>query len=277
MPNYFWFLILAILMMGFFTTAIWKAQVSRPRLLIIFIVIAGLGYIFEYIIFVLFHSYDYYPKLHQNHWIDSAIGSIISQAITIPTLSMFIVAFHLKFLWTLMFTLFLMGTEVLFVQLGVYEHNWWRVSYTGALVLLAFNIVRWLSHNISIHNKYVKWVTIYLFVNLLNHSLSFVIHLITDGYDFTPGWFTNSTRDSLSLEALFWVIHAIIITFMAIRRLKWKWIFMLFLTDWGIFFLMVQVDLLKYRYYWNAFYMALLPIVNLLITRWVYTKLFKED
>ncbi|MDG5788526.1 hypothetical protein QA612_13650 [Evansella sp. AB-P1] len=101
---------------------------------------AGLAYIFEYFIAVLFKGYIYRPKIFKRKEFDNMIGAVLSQYFYVPVTALFITAFQLGWKYKLFFCLCLSLIEKMFIMLSIFEKNWWRTTYTFLLTFLSFMI-----------------------------------------------------------------------------------------------------------------------------------------
>ncbi|MNP37294.1 hypothetical protein D3C76_1307360 [compost metagenome] len=96
----------------------------------LFLTYVGMIYVFEYVILVCLHSYTYYPHILSDPYMDSMMGAFISNFLTVPTVGLIMVIYRLRFRWTVIFAMLMIGIEWLFLKLGIYKHEWWRLSYS---------------------------------------------------------------------------------------------------------------------------------------------------
>ncbi|MFX3624793.1 MAG: hypothetical protein ACE3JP_12355 [Ectobacillus sp.] len=275
MLNVVYFIILSILGTLLFGYTMWRTQLPRGRVLTIFFVISGISYILEYVIFVLFHSYDYYPKVLKEQWFDSLLGAIVSQAMVVPVIGMCIVAFHLRFYWILMFAALLMGIEEYFLHLGIYEQHWWKTGYTGILVIIGFSIGKWWNHKLTQVKPWVEWFNIYFAIGLITQTTAYFIVVLMHSHLYSPGWFANSIRDSVAMDALFWFIHSILGTFLIQFWFKWYSMLLLYIVDFWVFTFFEQSGVLRFGMHWNAALLALVPAVLAILSQRLYVRLSK--
>ncbi|AEI44131.1 hypothetical protein [Paenibacillus mucilaginosus] len=118
-------------------------RTRQSFMFILLLVYTGMVFTFEYVIMVLLGSYVYLPQVVPwRPYQDNVIGATISNVLTIPTLSVLIVMFRLRWLPVLGVTLAVCAVEWLFVRLGVYELRWWRIAYTLAALTFFFHLAK---------------------------------------------------------------------------------------------------------------------------------------
>ncbi|RXJ00623.1 hypothetical protein DS745_11195 [Anaerobacillus alkaliphilus] len=266
MSNLWWFIILAILGLLLFLFTIYKTKEPRRKMLMIFLVVAGLSYLLEYVILALFHSYNYYPGVINDLWYDTLLGAIISQGITIPTVAMCIVAFHLNFYWIIGFSVMFMAIEEFFLYVGAYEQNWWQTPYTGILLIIGFLIGKWWSKQLDNPPKWLQWMNIYLTINIINHTIIYLVIVLNGSHQFTVNWFTDKIQSHVAFDALYWFISAIISTFIIGYFYRPLLIFVLYVVQWLSFFHLEQIGVLTLNNYWTPPIFALLPVLFLIIS-----------
>lgn len=269
MPNTVWFFMLGLFGLILFIFTLWKTKIPKSQAIFVFLVLSGMSYAFEYIIFILFGSYEYHVNYFENPWHDSTFGSIFSQALVVPTIGMLIAALRLNFFWMLGFAVYLMAIEELFITLGLYEHHWWRTPYTGFFLVIAFGIAKWWAKMLPLQKPWINWFNLYATINIVNHSVTFFLTSVVDSHEFNPGWFSNQSRDSLALDALFWFIHSFVVTFLIQKGLAWYKLVILYIVDCVIFTVMMQGGLLVLKNGWNVMLFSLLPIIYAITSFWI--------
>jgi hypothetical protein len=182
------------------------------KLVILYMTMSGLIYVFEFIIFVLFNSYTYKPKILNVEYYDSIIGAITSNGFVIPTTLVLIAAFGFRWIGISLAVLGLMGIELLFLYFDVFEHHWWNVSYTAIGLYVFFFIAKmWLKY-LRNHLTIILRVATLFFTGLFLHaSLNFVISGISQKFLYSIGWFDNVFRDSVAFHTLYNILACFII------------------------------------------------------------------
>ncbi len=102
------------------------------RALLTFMAMVGLGYIIEAVIYNLLDSYQYYPKIIKHNPVyDSNLGAIASNALSLPAVAAYLVAFRKTWLWFVVMIGVFAGIEWTFLELHIYKHHWWKIRYTS--------------------------------------------------------------------------------------------------------------------------------------------------
>lgn len=276
MHNIIWFIVISLLAFLLVVLSLWKGRVPRSRLILVFLLINGISFIFEYVIKILFHSYDYYPNVLSNHWLDSLFGALISQAIIIPSVAMFIVAFQLNVSGIMGFCLLLMGIEELFLWLGIYEHNWWKTVYTGFFVFIGFFIGKWWETKLIDRNAWVDWVNIFMILTLLSSTIMYLIDVFFHYRLFKAGWFQDPVRDSVALEALFIYLQSIFVSFMIQYQIRWYWFACLYLFNIATLTILERIDRIEFYHFWRPFMYAVFPAAVAVFSYWFYNRIEKK-
>ncbi|WP_157950893.1 hypothetical protein [Peribacillus acanthi] len=104
----------------------------------------GLGYIFEYFVLDIWRMYCYYPKVFKNKVVDSFFGGMLSQAVFIPIMATFLVAFKLGWKWRIGAGLFYGLIERIFLRWGLFKNRTWNTLFTiTALPIYFWLIEKW--------------------------------------------------------------------------------------------------------------------------------------
>lgn len=221
--NAYFYLTLILLSTALLIFTLWKHR--DPKLFLLYLAMGGLTYIYEYIIFILFKSYNYHPEILTNEFYDSIIGAISSNGFTIPILTVFVAAFQISWIGRLALALFIMLVETLFLNLALYEHYWYKTIYTGIGLLIAFYIsTHWLWFLRNDLSKRISFLTLTLSVYFIISSFIFISSGILGKFIYTIGWFDNPFRDSVAFFTLLNLLDAFILSYIMTYRLSWSWI-----------------------------------------------------
>lgn len=275
-PNYWWYLLLFICSAIFFTVSFWKNN-NRKRLLQTFFFIAGLSYLFDFIVLVLFNGYQYKPNLVKPLWFDSSFGSIFSQGIAVPVAAMTIVSFNLGFIWILILSIFFIGIEELFLTLKIYEQHWWKTYYTGIFLVGGFYLSKKWFELLRFPSTMTKFVTMYMTLCVYSNSLRFAMVLLFSTHFYSVGWFPDSIRDHIAANALFLFILMFPITTVIVYRYNWRWIFTFLALEWIVTQTFVRFNILNVAPFWKVSYFVLISLGSIFIFRFVYVKWFVNE
>lgn len=209
MPHFIPYLLLLI-----FSILIMVYLLVRTRsyyTIILLLSLSGMIYLFEYVILVLFDAYHYKPMVLSNPFVDSTIGALISNLFIVPTIATTFVLLRLHKLWSIVFALFFTGIEWLFLRLGVFEHNWWRLPYTTVSILILLGIA-WLLNKKAVQgNTVIRYIILFMFSFWLIDNLTFNL-LLAGVRHYVLGVFEDPARDDSVLHVPYSLLKALLIT-----------------------------------------------------------------
>lgn len=217
MTNASWFFVLTLVSL---CLLVWTYKVTKkPIVFLYWLFLVGLANIFEFVIFFLFDSYSYSPELFDDPFVDSYLGAITSQSISVP-IALTYVAVRNKGLFTiLLFLLFFSGVERFFIQLGIYTQNWWTISYTVFFLFLSFLLSEiWYKKLTKDKATWIKWTTIFFCLIGVHIHLIYVFSSILKWYQFTIPLFEFTSRSNLTLGFLYVMVSSVIFTVSAFSR-----------------------------------------------------------
>ncbi|ACT04145.1 hypothetical protein [Paenibacillus sp. JDR-2] len=190
-----------------------------------YICIAGAVYILELVIFVLLNSYTYKPGILHNSFYDSAIGAIVSNGFIVPSTCTLIAVSGIRFRWILLIAAGFMGVEQSFIYLGIFEHHWWKIIYTGIGLTLLPAIGKWLWKKLcQADQPYLFRLVILYIVNVsLQGTIMSGFLLLFHQLGFRPGWFENPARDNLAFATLIVHIDSVLFALLISLRGNWVW------------------------------------------------------
>jgi hypothetical protein len=266
--NSYWYTSLAFLSLVMLVYVLLKTKNYRNFLL--FLVMVGTAYFIEFFIYVLFGSYQYYPKIILNNpYYDSNVGAYASNLLALPIAATFIAAFQLGSIWIFIFTAYFVGIEWLFLHLGIYSHNWWKLGYTAIGLPLYFTLAKW----------YLKWIMRPITGFLSSFILSFIIGAILGSLqimpimflnirDYHPGWFENPSRDTTAFAVVFYM--SISIMFVIIVKIPWKNLLFRYALPVLLLFLvtviLTKIGVIQKHVWWDQLYYTSLSFFVLLAT-----------
>ncbi|MED4781372.1 hypothetical protein [Brevibacillus choshinensis] len=210
MPNSYWYgglVVLSLLLLGY---ALWKTR--DGRLLVLHFCLAGLIDPLEYFILILFPAYQYFPSLTGGLWLDNMLGSFSSNDFIVPAVAVTAAAFHLRFVWLLLFSILFMVVEWLFLWLDLYGHFWWKLLYSGIGILIFLLLGRhlWtLIQRNSLNKPITFFYTFFVFLFVYG-SCHFIQAHALDVHDLSVGWFPDQTRDHIAVSELIEAFVALI-------------------------------------------------------------------
>ena len=171
------FLILFIIHTFLIGLAFYKSK-AKKNTFIFLGSIMGFAYLLEFFVLNLFKAYKYKPKVIKDRSLDNIFGAFLSQSIFVPFTAVYLTitkaGWGTKFLGGIYFTL----VEILFLQLGVYKHNWWRTIYTFILIPIYFVLSDWWYYGITQKNVFVRNLSFFLMIMVTETNLFLLLALL---------------------------------------------------------------------------------------------------
>ncbi len=199
MPNYIPYLLLtSISIIVLVSILIRKKDLSYVTY---YFFIAGLAYVFEYVILILLKSYTYNPNVVKINVYDNLIGDLSSQAFSVPAAAILATAFRLRISGILALVVVFIGVEELFQYLQIYEHKWWRTYYTAIFLTATFFLAQWI-YPLIMKYKLIRYVALYFSLIFFLSNGIFLLFLSFPEFYFHIGWFQNKYRDSITFSTM---------------------------------------------------------------------------
>lgn len=141
--NTLWYLLLGVTVAVQVYYSIYRAE-NRKQAVAFYFTLAGMTLWLETLLLIFFKSYAYYPKiiLDPVHWYDDILAGNLFSQFSVAASMLMVAVLRLKIRWYFVFALVYGGIETLFLELGIYEHNWYQTWYTIVLLPFAFLIAR---------------------------------------------------------------------------------------------------------------------------------------
>lgn len=238
MPNYIWYLALAVISSLLLIYTLWKAR--NRRILVLYFFAVGVTYLFEYLILVLFESYTYFPMLLKNRYFDNILGAVVSDAFSVPMSCVFIGVFQLRLRGILFFSSSFVGIQAFFEYLKIYKDNWWTLYYTWPLLIVAFYIskVWYLKLNQPI-SQFLRFCNVFLCSISISASTVFVLVAFFNTYFYRVTWFQDLTRGHVAFATFYLIVISITLTTLIILNIRWylvtTWLAIFSLADYWFY------------------------------------------
>ncbi|MCM3630587.1 hypothetical protein M3194_24970 [Paenibacillus glycanilyticus] len=222
-PAFVPYLVLTIVSFAFIALSSVKAR--SLKLIPFYIAVAGAVYMLELIIFIILHSYDYMPGILKDPFYDSAMGAIVSNGFIVPSACTLIAVYGVRFRRILLIAAGFMGIEQTFISLGIFEHHWWKIIYTGIGLTFLFATGKWFWRKLCQSDQPYLFRLIVLYI--INVSLQGTIMssylLLFHRIGFRPGWFEDPARDNLAFATLIVHIDSVLFAWLISMRGNWIW------------------------------------------------------
>jgi hypothetical protein len=237
-----------------------------------------LAYLIETVIYIYGGSYEYHPNIVKNGgFYDSNAGAVVSNLFTIPVIAAFIASFQLKWPWIALFTGLLALIEWLFIELGIYTLNWWKIGYTSFGLFFVFFPTAKLIYRKIMQPSKGFWHSLFLFLctaPILANFQIFPIILLFNRY-YSLGLFKDTARETTAFLSVYYVgITIILIAF--IKYIKQpKYLKYIVLTALLIIInvSLDKAEILHSTTWWDKAYYILMPLLVLRIAEGISKRL----
>ena len=159
--NTVWYILLGIISIISIVFILYK---SNNRNFDIGFGLAVLGATFhaEFTLLVAFNAYRYFPTIFNDSFLDSVIGNYVSQTSVASTVGLIIV-YRMPAIWNYIVSGMYFLIDILFVNLGIYLHLWYKSWYTLMLVFLSLLIAnKWYHYLLNYPNSFIYYLTLHL-------------------------------------------------------------------------------------------------------------------
>lgn len=168
--NQYPFIFLTFIHVGMLLYTFYKGK-DRKQLVILLLSNIAKAFLFEYIAFNIFQSYIYKPNFFKIRALDNTIGALLSQAVFVPITALFITTFKLGLKGKLLFTMYFVIIEKVFIKLGVFKTKWWRTSYTATLLPFYFLLSDFWGKHLKKRSPLVQFLTLFNSLVVINSTL----------------------------------------------------------------------------------------------------------
>jgi len=235
--------------------------------------IIGFSFILEAILVLGFNAYTYYPKIVPDIFLDAVFGNYFSQ-ISVSSTALLLTTYKRSYIWYGVFALIYFLIDVLFINLGIYQHFWYRSIYTFfGFIIFSWFIKKWYEKATNSTNRLINYMSLYFGIAAISTFTIFLGQRLL-GIQLLKGhFFSNTSKDNTSTGFVyqFIVINVLIILY----RSKLHWIVKslafscLFMAQYlvssagyiyipkGLFFTVTSLDLIG-CYCWIAVFSYLL-------------------
>jgi hypothetical protein len=196
---------------------------------------------------------------------DDIIGHLIPNSTVWPATALLVAAFALRLRWIFVITAIYMLLDVLFINLGLYEHNWWSTWMTGvAIFTYCIAMKHWYRKMEDRRYIALRYIMFSMILSFLLFEPSALL-LLLGKQACSAGWFANMFRDCVTFEFTYHFAIALVCAgFICLpERRIWKLApFALVIT---CDFILLEAGILSFYNGWNFFYLMLTRAISLLL------------
>ena len=212
--NTIWYVLLGLSSIISIVLTFYKSN-NRKFLIGFSFSVLGTTFFAETVLLTITNGYRYLPRLMNDAFLDSIAGNYFSQ-LALTSTSILIVIYKLPTIWSFIFAGAYFLIEELFLELGIYQHFWYRTWYTPIAVLLMFwTVKKWYRYMQSSPKSFICYITLFLgasslfSITVAFYFFAFAIEVINFKFIFNE-FFRNQAIFAVSFRSI-WIIIMIVL------------------------------------------------------------------
>lgn len=263
MASIFWYNLLALI--GIVVTAftLYKKRDTAKisTFLVFFLLSICITWIGEFVVLGLFNSYAYKTGIYESPWAQNILGHLILNTTFYPGTAILVAAFSLGYGGISLITIVYLLLEYLFLNLGIYEHHWWKYYMTGAAIIIYQIITKvWFIKLNTIKGGVLRICTFYFVGFVILHFPIPIILLLSKQY-YNVNWVEDLYLSSTMFIFIYQLIETLLLVFFVCILKKWYWKFAPFIIAFLGQSILVRLNILIFENGWNLLYTMLLYFI----------------
>jgi hypothetical protein len=192
---------------------------KRKKLFAFWFAVLGFTYALEVSLLLLFKAYTYHPMIRPDDpFFDAVLGNIFSQ-VSVSSSAVLICVLGLSNWWLAGFSAAYFLVDVLFVQLGIYEHFWYSSVFTLAGFFIYGLIIKyWYKRVFGLPSKWIYYPTLFLSAWAISANLAGTLLKQIDLRVFQSGLYPDPSRSHTATA----LIYAPVMVVIMIALYKWR-------------------------------------------------------
>ncbi|MCX8130901.1 MAG: hypothetical protein N3I35_12480 [Clostridia bacterium] len=229
MTNLLWYILLGVISVVVSSYVIYKKRniYKVSTLIVFYFFITGATWIGEFIVLGLFNSYVYKIGVFADPWAQNLLGHLILNTTLYPTTAILLVAYSLGYGWIILFTALYVLIEYVFIQLGIYEHHWWKYYMTAIVVIVYLSTAKyWFAKIIQKPIGIIRTLTFFFVAMLVIHTPTPILLLLGKQHyqlDLINKFFINFYISSIIVAFVNHLIMSFILIIFVCKLRKWYW------------------------------------------------------
>ena len=264
MAAIYWYCALGIIGVGMTIFIIYKKK-NFYEFISFFLFAMMIAFIGEMIVLLFFKSYSYKLGVYTDYYAENIFGHIVPNALLWPATALLVVAYSLRYRWIVLITVIFTLLDLLYVHLGIYQHNWWETWMTSVAVFIYCVLMkRWFVQLKSKRRGILRYI-VFWFILLVTLKLPVTLLLLA-GWQYTfVGWFENLYRDSGVFSVFYNAALSFFCVFFICVLKKWYWKLVPFFIYFSFDAILLNRGILLFNDGWNIYYLMLVRAVCLIL------------
>ena len=222
-----------------------------------------MAFVGEMIVLLFLNSYTYKPGVFNDYYAENIFGHIVPNATLWPATALIVVAYSLPCRWIVLITIVFTLLDIIYVNLGIYQHNWWRTWMTSVAIFVYCLLMRaWFGQLKSKRSGILRYITFW-FILLVIMKLPVSVLLLSGIQYTTIGWFENLYRDAGVFSVFYNAGLSFVGVFFICLLKKWYWKLVPFFIYFSFDYLLLDRGILLFNCGWNIYYLMLVRSVGL--------------
>lgn len=230
MASISYYILLCIIGVAIVAFIIYKERktYSVSVLLLFCLFATGISWNGEFAVLGLFNSYAYKTGVLADIWAQNLLGHMLLNVSLYPAIALIAAVYCINFYKILFIAAIFTGIEFLFIQLGIYEHHWWKYYMTFIGVVLYLSFLRfWFPRMLQRRYGWTRFFTFFMAAMVMLHFPTPVLTLLGKEH-FQLEWinriFVDMYRSSIVLIYFYhlFVGAFMLVLFVCILK-KWYW------------------------------------------------------
>ncbi len=264
MTGLMWYFSLAAIGIGMAVYSIYKKG-NFAFYSLFYIFTSCVTFTIEFFVLVVFEGYIYKPGIVAAFFGDSILGHVILNTTLWPGTAVMISAFSLRFRSFIIIITGFVVAEYLFIRLGIYEQNWWKL-YTSAILVYLYCVLTkmWFNTLKKRWDRFSKHITLF-FVAFFFIQVPSALLMVFGKQYVSLGWTDDMYRNTSLFLVIYHVLIAFSFTFFTVTYKKWH----LKLVPILIFLLcdslLIHFNILHLRNGWSLLHLTAIQVLELLL------------
>ncbi len=220
MPGYIYYLILAAASIALAAFVFYKHK-AYSKLITFYLSSVMVAYCGEVLALILLNAYSYQLGIDIDPFAEGILAHLITNSTVWPAVAVFVAAYSRRFRWIFVISVIFILLDILFIQLGTYEHNWWQSWMSGVAIFIYCIAMRfWYSKLEDSRFKILRFIT-FSFACTVIMFIPSAILLLAGKEFYRIGVYTDMNKDSVFFSFLYHSIFAPLCTFLLCVLKKW--------------------------------------------------------
>jgi hypothetical protein len=221
------------------------------------------AFIGEMIVLLFLNGYSYKPGVFTDYYAESIFGHIVPNATLWPATALLVIAYPLCYRWILLITAIYTLLDILFINLGIYQHNWWKTWMTSVAIFSYCVLMKtWFIQLKNRRSGILRYITFW-FILLVILKLPVSLLLFFGMQNTIIGWFENIYRDSGVFSVFYNATLSFFCAFFICVLKKWYWKLVPFFIYFSCDAILLEKGILLFSGGWNIYYLMLVRSVCL--------------